>query len=48
MWRLLVHGMAQEALWTGLLHAFLEAGFHEMPRWSPNRPIVRCEITQTG
>lgn len=36
-------------VWTGLLKAFLEAGFHEMPRWSPNRPIVRYEIdSQTG
>lgn len=35
-------------VWTGLLHAFLEAGFHEMPRWSGNRPIVRYEITQAG
>ena len=31
-------------VWTGLLKAFLEAGFHEMPRWSPNRPIVRFDI----
>jgi GNAT superfamily N-acetyltransferase len=30
--------------WTGLLAAFLEAGFVEMPRWSPSRPIVRCAI----
>lgn len=31
-------------VWTGLLSAFLKAGFHEMPRWSENRPIVRYEI----
>jgi GNAT superfamily N-acetyltransferase len=30
-------------VWTGLLNAFLRAGFHEMPRWSANRPIMRCE-----
>lgn len=31
-------------VWTGLLNAFLNAGFHEMPRWSANRPIVRYEL----
>jgi GNAT superfamily N-acetyltransferase len=31
-------------VWTGLLGAFLKAGFHEMPRWSESRPIVRYEI----
>jgi GNAT superfamily N-acetyltransferase len=30
--------------WTGVLAAFLEAGFEEMPRWSPNRPILRYVI----
>ena len=30
--------------WTGTLAAFLKAGFHEMPRWSESRPIVRCVI----
>jgi GNAT superfamily N-acetyltransferase len=30
--------------WTGVLRAFLEAGFVEMPRWSPSRPIVRYRI----
>ena len=30
-------------VWTGVLGAFLKAGFHEMPRWSENRPIVRCD-----
>jgi GNAT superfamily N-acetyltransferase len=29
---------------TGLLSAFLKAGFHEMPRWSEARPIVRCRV----
>jgi GNAT superfamily N-acetyltransferase len=33
-------------VWTGLLKAFLAAGFHEVPRWSPNRPIVRFECSQ--
>jgi GNAT superfamily N-acetyltransferase len=28
--------------WTGVLEAFLKAGFEEMPRWSESRPIVRC------
>jgi GNAT superfamily N-acetyltransferase len=32
--------------WTGLLRAFLEAGFIEMPRWSPSRPIVRYLIAR--
>jgi hypothetical protein len=27
--------------WTGVLGAFLKAGFEEMPRWSESRPIVR-------
>jgi GNAT superfamily N-acetyltransferase len=31
-------------IWTGLLSAFLKAGFHEMPRWSGNRPIVRYDL----
>jgi GNAT superfamily N-acetyltransferase len=31
-------------VWTGLLNAFLKAGFREMPRWSENRPIVRYHI----
>jgi GNAT superfamily N-acetyltransferase len=31
-------------VWTGLLPAFLKAGFQEMPRWSENRPIVRYII----
>jgi GNAT superfamily N-acetyltransferase len=31
--------------WTGLLSAFLKAGFQEMPRWSENRPIVRYTIS---
>jgi GNAT superfamily N-acetyltransferase len=31
-------------VWTGLLSAFLKAGFEEMPRWSENRPIVRYVI----
>jgi GNAT superfamily N-acetyltransferase len=30
--------------WTGLLSAFLAAGFEEMPRWSESRPIVRYTI----
>jgi GNAT superfamily N-acetyltransferase len=30
--------------WTGTLAAFLKAGFHEMPRWSRSRPIVRYSI----
>ena len=32
------------AFWTGVLDAFLEAGFQEMPRWSDSRPIVRCRV----
>jgi GNAT superfamily N-acetyltransferase len=28
-------------VWTGVLQAFIKAGFYEMPRWSENRPIVR-------
>lgn len=27
--------------WTGVLEAFLKAGFVEMPRWAESRPIVR-------
>ena len=27
--------------WTGLLSAYLKAGFKEAKRWSPKRPIVR-------
>lgn len=30
--------------WTGVLRAFLAAGFSECPRHSPTRPIVRCEV----
>jgi GNAT superfamily N-acetyltransferase len=30
--------------WTGTLPAFLKAGFHELPRWSENRPIVRIAV----
>ncbi|HUI54839.1 MAG TPA: GNAT family N-acetyltransferase [Bryobacteraceae bacterium] len=30
--------------WTGVLGAFLKAGFQEMPRWSASRPIVRYFI----
>jgi GNAT superfamily N-acetyltransferase len=30
--------------WTGTIAAFLTAGFHEMPRWSESRPIVRRVI----
>jgi GNAT superfamily N-acetyltransferase len=37
--------MPDAFVWTGLLSAFLKAGFHEMPRWSENRPIVRYEVT---
>jgi GNAT superfamily N-acetyltransferase len=33
--------MPDTFVWTGLLKAFLAAGFEEMPRWSENRPIVR-------
>ena len=31
-------------VWTGLLSAFLQAGFHEVPRWSENRPLVRFQL----
>lgn len=31
-------------VWTGVLGAFLKAGFRQMPRWSENRPIVRLEL----
>jgi GNAT superfamily N-acetyltransferase len=30
--------------WTGLVSAFLQAGFHECHRHSPSRPIMRFEI----
>jgi len=33
--------VADTFAWTGVLGAFLKAGFREMPRWSENRPIVR-------
>ena len=33
-------------VWTGLLNAFLKAGFQEMPRWSESRPIVRYQIVR--
>jgi GNAT superfamily N-acetyltransferase len=36
--------MPDTFVWTGLLNAFLKAGFHEVPRWSENRPIVRFEL----
>jgi len=29
-------------VWTGLASAFLKAGFHEVARRSPTRPIMRC------
>jgi GNAT superfamily N-acetyltransferase len=32
--------------WTGVLDAFLKAGFREMPRWSQNRPIVRYMLSR--
>jgi GNAT superfamily N-acetyltransferase len=31
-------------VWTGILSTFLKAGFKEMPRNSPSRPIVRYYI----
>jgi hypothetical protein len=31
-------------VWTGLLSAFLQAEFREMPRWSQARPIVRKTV----
>ena len=30
--------------WTGLLDAFLAAGFKEIPRWSDSRPLLRYTI----
>lgn len=36
--------VADTFAWTGVLDAFLTAGFQEMPRWSENRPIVRYFI----
>ena len=36
--------MPDTFVWTGLLNAFLKAGFHEVPRWSENRPLVRFEL----
>jgi len=32
--------------WTGVLEAFLKAGFQERPRWSESRPIVRHFVQQ--
>ncbi len=36
--------MPDAFVWTGLLNAFLKAGFREVPRWSENRPLVRFSI----
>ena len=30
--------------WTGTLAAFLAAGYEEVARGSPSRPIVRCAV----
>lgn len=30
--------------WTGLASAYARAGFHEVARRSPGRPIVRCRV----
>ena len=32
------------ACWTGLLGSFLEAGFVEVARRAPARPLVRCDL----
>jgi GNAT superfamily N-acetyltransferase len=35
-------------VWTGLLSAYLRAGFQERARRSPTRPIVRLEAARAG
>jgi GNAT superfamily N-acetyltransferase len=32
--------------WTGLASAFIKAGFKEVERRSPTRPIMRCEVSR--
>lgn len=41
-------GLPDVFAWTGVLAAFLKAGFQEMPAWSESRPIVRYYITGKG
>ena len=36
--------MGSSELYTGLLSAFTDAGFHEVARRSPTRPIVRRKL----
>lgn len=36
--------MAAAFAWTGFASAFRAAGFHEVARRSPKRPIMRCEL----
>jgi GNAT superfamily N-acetyltransferase len=36
------------SLWTGVASTYLKAGFTEVERRSPTRPIMRCKLTPRG